>query len=59
MKRGAVATDHGKETSEIQTERKTGGTLCPKAKCNLIKATGRREERGEVLYVTNGSPSSI
>lgn len=26
-KRGAVATDHGKETAEIQTDCKTGGTL--------------------------------
>ena len=44
---------------DIQTEEKTGGTLDPMAKNNLLKATRRGKERSKVLYLRNGSPSAI
>lgn len=51
-------SDHVKETFEIQTEYKTGGTLDPMAKNNLLKAVRRGRERSKVLYLRNGSPPS-
>lgn len=45
MASGKETSDHVKETFEIQTEYKTGGTLDPMAKNNLLKAVRRKGEK--------------
>lgn len=52
-------SDHVKEPFEMQAVYKTGGTLDPMAKNNLVKAVKRGRERSKVLYLRNGSSPSI